>query len=61
VQLYLWPFAEAVKANVSAVMCSYNMFDSNWACESPAGLTNILKDELDFQGWVVSGMKTCSK
>lgn len=23
-ELYLWPFAEAVRANVAAVMCSYN-------------------------------------
>lgn len=54
-QLYLWPFAEAVKANVTSVMCSYNKFNETWACESEALLTGLLKDELDFQGFVVSG------
>jgi beta-glucosidase len=55
--LYLWPFAEAVRANVTAVMCSYNKFNTSWACENEALLSGILKDELDFQGYVVSGMK----
>ncbi|PVH77153.1 glycoside hydrolase family 3 protein [Cadophora sp. DSE1049] len=53
-ELYLWPFAEAVRANVSSVMCSYNKLNTTWACESKALLTDLLKDELDFQGYVVS-------
>lgn len=53
----MWPFAEAVKANVTSIMCSYNKLDSLWACENEALLTSILKDELDFQGYVVSGKK----
>jgi hypothetical protein len=40
-KLYLWPFAEAVKANVSSVMCSYNKVGSAWACESGTLITNI--------------------
>lgn len=55
-QLYLWPFADAVKANATSVMCSYNKFNETWACESDAILNGLLKDELDFQGYVVSGM-----
>lgn len=55
IQLYLWPFAEAVRANVSSVMCSYNKLNTTWACESKTLLTDLLKDELDFQGYVVSG------
>lgn len=54
-ELYLWPFAEAVKANVTSVMCSYNRFNSTYACENQALLTGLLKNELDFQGYVVSG------
>ncbi|KAF7854757.1 hypothetical protein EAF04_010325 [Stromatinia cepivora] len=53
-ELYLWPFAEAVKANVASVMCSYNRFNSTYACENQALLTGLLKNELDFQGYVVS-------
>ncbi|KAF7877017.1 uncharacterized protein EAF02_008237 [Botrytis sinoallii] len=53
-ELYLWPFAEAVKANVASVMCSYNRFNSSYACENQALLTGLLKNELDFQGYVVS-------
>ncbi|KAB8292162.1 hypothetical protein EYC80_007905 [Monilinia laxa] len=53
-ELYLWPFAEAVKANVTSVMCSYNKFNTTYACENQALLTGLLKDELDFQGYVVS-------
>lgn len=36
-------------------MCSYNKLNTTWACESKALLTDLLKDELDFQGYVVSG------
>ncbi|CZS94149.1 probable beta-D-glucoside glucohydrolase [Rhynchosporium agropyri] len=53
-ELYMWPFAEAVRANVSSIMCSYNKLDTVWACESKHLLTDLLKDELDFQGYVVS-------
>jgi len=53
-ELYLWPFAEAVKANVTSVMCSYNKFGGSWACESQQLLTALLKNELDFQGYVLS-------
>lgn len=41
---------------MTSVMCSYNKFNETWACESEALLTSLLKDELDFQGFVVSGM-----
>ncbi len=53
-ELYLWPFADAVHANVASVMCSYNKLNSTWACESPRMLNSILKDELGFQGYVMS-------
>ncbi|PQE04356.1 putative beta-D-glucoside glucohydrolase protein [Rutstroemia sp. NJR-2017a BBW] len=55
-ELYLWPFAEAVKANVTSVMCSYNKFNTTWSCENQALLTTLLKNELDFQGYVVSDL-----
>ena len=60
-ELYLWPFAEGVKANVTSVMCSYNKFNSTYACENQALLTGLLKDELDFQGYVVSDWGTAQQ
>ncbi|KAF2798415.1 glycoside hydrolase family 3 protein [Melanomma pulvis-pyrius CBS 109.77] len=53
-ELYLWPFAEAVKAGTAAVMCSYNRLNSTYSCEQPETLKNILKEELGFRGYVVS-------
>jgi beta-glucosidase len=53
-ELYLWPFADAVNANVASVMCSYNQINGSYACEDDYILNTILKDELGFPGYVVS-------
>ncbi|KAL1897129.1 glycoside hydrolase 3 [Sporothrix stenoceras] len=53
-ELYLWPFADAVKAGVASVMCSYNKVNGTWACENKNILNNLLKDELGFRGYVMS-------
>jgi beta-glucosidase len=53
-ELYLWPFADSVRANVASVMCSYNKINGTWACESSDVMTRILKQELGFPGFVVS-------
>lgn len=53
-ELYLWPFADAVHANVASIMCSYNKVNGSWACESDRTQNQILKTELGFQGYVVS-------
>jgi beta-glucosidase len=53
-ELYLWPFADAVNANVASVMCSYNQVNGSFACENQNLLTKILKNELGFKGYVVS-------
>lgn len=49
-ELYLWPFADAVKANVASVMCSYNKVNGTYACENDKALNGLLKGELNFQG-----------
>ena len=41
-------------ANPSAVMCSYNLVDSKYACENDYLLNNVLKKDFNFKGWVVS-------
>ncbi|KAF2477372.1 beta-glucosidase 1 precursor [Lindgomyces ingoldianus] len=53
-ELYLWPFADAVKANVASVMCSYNKINGTYACENNGIMNKLLKDELGFQGYVMS-------
>ncbi|KAJ0319983.1 hypothetical protein COL5a_009892 [Colletotrichum fioriniae] len=52
-ELYLWPFANAVKAGTASIMCSYNRVNGNYSCANPETIS-ILKDELAFPGYVVS-------
>lgn len=53
-ELYAWPFGDAVKAGVASIMCSYNMVNNSYACSNSKLLNGILKDELGFQGFVMS-------
>ncbi|RLV91561.1 Beta-glucosidase 2 [Spathaspora sp. JA1] len=53
-EVYLWPFADVVRAGVASVMCSYNQVNNTYACENSYLLNFLLKEELAFQGFVVS-------
>lgn len=53
-EVYVAPFAEAVKAGVSSIMCSYNRINGSFACGNTDTLQTILKDELGFRGFVTS-------
>ena len=53
-ELYLWPFADAVRAGTGSIMCSYNRVNSSYACQNSLLLNYLLKSELDFQGFVMS-------
>ncbi|KAM0326544.1 hypothetical protein ACHAQA_006413 [Verticillium albo-atrum] len=53
-ELYLWPFADSLRANVAAVMCSYNRVNGTHACENSSVLKDLLKQELGFPGYVMS-------
>ncbi|KAF3011311.1 hypothetical protein E8E14_002020 [Neopestalotiopsis sp. 37M] len=53
-ELYLWPFANSVKAGTSSIMCSYNRLNETYSCAHDRTLNQILKDELGFQGYVMS-------
>jgi beta-glucosidase len=50
-EVYLWPFADAVKAGVGSVMCSYNKINGTYACENEWTTNYLLKNELGFQGF----------
>ena len=53
-EMYAWPFADAVRAGVASVMCSYNMVNNSYACGNSKLLNGVLKDEMGFQGFVMS-------
>jgi beta-glucosidase len=53
-ELYLPPFADAVKIGMASIMCSYNRLNQTYACENSKILNGLLKGELGFQGYVVS-------
>ncbi|KAK0721491.1 glycosyl hydrolase family 3 N terminal domain-containing protein [Apiosordaria backusii] len=53
-EVYLWPFADAVRAGVGAVMCSYNRVNGTYACENEWVQNYLLKGELGFRGFVLS-------
>ncbi|KAI7776774.1 hypothetical protein LA080_004492 [Diaporthe eres] len=53
-ELYLWPFADSVNAGLVSVMCSYNKINGTWACENDNALNKLLKQELGFQGYVMT-------
>nr|AAL69548.3 beta-glucosidase [Rasamsonia emersonii]5JU6_A Chain A, Beta-glucosidase [Rasamsonia emersonii]5JU6_B Chain B, Beta-glucosidase [Rasamsonia emersonii]5JU6_C Chain C, Beta-glucosidase [Rasamsonia emersonii]5JU6_D Chain D, Beta-glucosidase [Rasamsonia emersonii] len=53
-ELYLWPFADAVRAGVGSVMCSYNQVNNSYACSNSYTMNKLLKSELGFQGFVMT-------
>ncbi|KAA8569017.1 hypothetical protein EYC84_000690 [Monilinia fructicola] len=53
-ELYLWPFADAVHAGASCVMCSYNRLNNSYACQNSKAQNGLLKTELGFEGFIVS-------
>jgi hypothetical protein len=53
-EIYVAPFLRSVMAGVTSVMCSYNLINGIYACENDHTINQILKDELGFQGFVMS-------
>ncbi|CAG5156640.1 uncharacterized protein ALTATR162_LOCUS4437 [Alternaria atra] len=53
-ELYIWPFANAVHAGTTSVMCGYNRVNGNYSCANAEILNTILKEELAFPGYIVS-------
>lgn len=53
-ELYLWPFADAVRAGTGSVMCSYQQINNSYGCANSYTLNHLLKNELGFQGFVMS-------
>jgi len=54
-QLYLLPFEMAVKdADVASIMCSYNYVNGVQVCENRHLLTEVLRNQWGFEGYVQS-------
>ncbi|CAI5756194.1 unnamed protein product [Candida verbasci] len=53
-EIYLWPFANVIKAGCGAIMCSYNQLNNSYCCENSYLINYLLKEELSFQGFVMS-------
>ena len=53
-ELYMWPFADAVRAGVGSVMCSYQQVNNSYGCQNSKLLNDLLKNELGFQGFIMS-------
>src|SRR3984957_14268326 len=53
-EIYLPAFNAAVTSGDASVMCSYAVIKGNFACNDSELETTILRDEWDFQGFVMS-------
>jgi beta-glucosidase len=53
-ELYLWPFADGVRAGAGAVMAAYNAVNGSACTQNSYLINNLLKDELGFQGFIMS-------
>ncbi|KAF6829343.1 beta-glucosidase g [Colletotrichum plurivorum] len=53
-ELYVWPFANAVKANAASFMCSYQRINGSYGCQNSKTNNGILKTELGFNGYVMT-------
>jgi len=53
-EIYLPGFEAAVAAGVGAVMCAYNQVNGTHACDSKPLLTDILRGQFGFEGWVMT-------
>ncbi|ORY12520.1 beta-glucosidase [Clohesyomyces aquaticus] len=51
-ELYLWPFADAVRAGTGSII--YNKINNSQACQNSYLNNYILKGELGFQGFIMS-------
>ncbi|BCR91138.1 beta-glucosidase [Aspergillus chevalieri] len=53
-ELYLWPFQDAVLAGSASIMCSYQRINNSYGCQNSKTLNGLLKEELGFQGYVMT-------
>lgn len=50
-EVYLWPYAESLRANPACVMTSYTYVNNSYSSQNAYLLNDILKTHLGFQGY----------
>ncbi|EWZ94110.1 putative beta-glucosidase G [Fusarium oxysporum] len=53
-ELYMWPFANGIRAGADHAMCSYQLLNQTHACANSKALNGLLKGELGLQGSILS-------
>jgi beta-glucosidase len=53
-EIYAAPFADAARAGVASIMCSYNQVNGLHACGNASLLNGVLRKESGFRGFVTS-------
>ncbi|KEY70196.1 hypothetical protein S7711_03416 [Stachybotrys chartarum IBT 7711] len=53
-ELYLWPFYDSIRAGAGSVMCAYQRVNNSYSCQNSKVLNGFLKEEMAFEGFVVS-------
>jgi beta-glucosidase len=53
-EIYAWPFADMIHSNVGSIMCSYNKINNSLGCQNSYVLNKIAKDEMGFEGFMLS-------
>ncbi|KAJ3402866.1 hypothetical protein CcCBS67573_g00717 [Chytriomyces confervae] len=54
-EIYMPPFEACIREGVGAIMCSYNLFNGEYACANNHLINDILKGpEIDFRGFVMT-------
>lgn len=53
-EIYLHPFLRSVQADVTSMMCSYNLLNNSWACQNSELMNYNVKTEMGFQGFIMS-------
>jgi len=54
-EIYGRPFEIGIaEGNPGSAMCAFNKVNYDYACENSVLLTEVLREQLDFQGWVMS-------
>jgi beta-glucosidase len=53
-EIELAGFEAAVRAGTASIMCSYNLVNGEHGCGNTQLLTDILKEQWGFRGWVMS-------
>lgn len=53
-EIYLPAFRAAVDAGAGSVMCAYNRVNGTYACDNERLLTDVLREDFGFEGWVMT-------